>query len=280
MAQEYQIIADRDDKWLLRTKCCKCGKPAEVEEYKSIVETADILESVLKYAQCADCARAETLAQLEKERLEVEYERRRKMAETYNRRRQESRIDNYLLGYDNNDPRANPELFQWCGERQDQCQLLTGETGQCKTRILQHYALQQLKAGRTVFYSPVIDLLDELAALGKYPERTRAFIFQLYRFDILILEDFGKESLTESKKSRLWQILEKRSIRYIQEQNITSGRWLAYQRIDRRDGWQLWMTTNLNTDDIFIRFEALGNTKSGDPLNRRLLEMCAVWPEK
>lgn len=276
--ETYEIIADRGDKWLLKTRCCKCGNLAEVEEYKSIVESADILESILKYAQCANCARAEALAADEREKKEQEATRRRQLDESYNRRRLESRIDNYLLGYDNNDPRANPELYRWCGERQDQCQLLTGETGQCKTRILQTYALQQLKAGHTVFYSPVIDLLDELAAMGKYPEKCRAFIQQLYRVELLVLEDFGKEALTESKKSRLWQIIERRAIRYVQEQNIITGKWNPlYCRIDRRDGWKLWMSTNCGTDDIYIRFEAAGNTKSGDPLNRRLLEMCDIW---
>ena len=279
--EKYEIIADRGDKWLLRAKCHKCGKIAEGEEFKSIVENAEILDSILKYMQCAECTNTELLIEQEREKLAQEADKRRKMAETYNRRRQESRIDNYLLGYDNDDPRANPALFQWAGERQDQCQILTGETGQCKTRILQTYALQQLKAGHTVFYSPVIDLLDELAAMGKYPEKCRAFIQQLYRVELLVLEDFGKEALTESKKSRLWQIFERRATRYVQEQNIITGKWNPlYCRIDRRDGWKLWMSTNCGTDDIFIRFEAAGNTRSGDPLNRRLLEMCAVWPEK
>lgn len=265
----------------VQAKCIDCGENITIRMDKVAHETDILREALLNAAQCANCIAVENAADNQWESKQRVAEQEYLNKSTYAARRKASQLDFYRLAYEPQDPRANQKLFDWVGQRTDKCILLTGETGQCKSRIMQYYADQLLLEGKSVYYSPTADLLNKITDAFFHKKQGRQFLRELKEYDVLILDDFCKYIESQAKIMYLWQVFERRHVRFDQEQNLSSGKWnpLYWTEHDRKDGWQIWLATNCDANTMGEKFDRFKN-EAGDPIIRRIVEMCEIWPEK
>ena len=238
--------------------CYDC-KQAFLLEMEEADYHSDLRNTLLRYATCPACERRRMREYEEQEHRKQEARRRAECAAKYAEWSQASRLDIYALGYDPADSRANPELFRWVANHKHECLWIAGKTGLCKSRILQYYARQALYY-QSVQYWCTMDLLNHLAENAKNIDK---LLWQIYRTDLLILDDLGKENVSPAKMKYLFNILDRRYSGLDQYRRGFTGRIL---------GWQVWISTNDNGSGLM---NAMG--ADGAPVIRRLQEMCEVW---
>jgi|GEM_PF-5531929 len=258
--------------------CPKCGDHFFYRMTSEDAADEAWKRTLLKGVLCPKCLALDAKAEQEAKRKAEEAERQRKMDLTYEARREFSRIDEYYMGFDVNHPDANRTLFDWMGEHQQRSILLTDETGTGKTRIMQYYAMELLRT-KSVYYAGSADLCDRLAAMfSKKVELGERFLHQLYAVDLLIIDDLGKEGFTESRKARLWQLIDARYSATEQKKLREEGRYcpLWDKPQQTRRGWQLWISTNFDASELIQRLGQL----DGDPTVRRLIETMEQAPKK
>lgn len=242
---------------LCKFACVACGK----EVFREIEEDAvdymyDVYARILKCPACMEAADREAAERKERERRRMEAAANAELAE---RRLKASGLLKYELVYDPRDRRGNPELFSFVSTHRESSLWIAGRTGLCKSRILQYWGREHVKT-RSVQYWPTMDLLSYLSENSKNITRV---LEEIYRVDLLILDDLGTECVTEARMKYLFNIIDRRMTGFEQKRRGMIG---------RRLGWQLWISTNDNGRGLMRNMGSYA-----EPCIRRLQENCEVW---
>lgn len=157
----------------------------------------------------------------------------------------------YWDGYDPD--RGNNELKDWVKANATGSLLIQSrDSGKGKTWAVCHLATRIVrKYGKTVRYFEAIRMFREFSALlGQDMGAADRMVHELKRVDLLIIDDLGKEKLTDR------------------------GGELGFEVIDARliNGKPLWLTSNCGSGEIEEHFG-----ERGLYLARRLREMCRVY---
>lgn len=254
--------------------CIKCGRDYDAQSVGWM--SATMLERYK--AECATCpscsAAGAEKARAEQER-EQEREMRRKLMESYKDRIADSNLDTYRLDYDPDHPQANRELMTWMIKHEDQCVWLVGESGTGKTRVVQDCARTAAK-DRSVRFWPVADLAARLLETAKRPEST---LWDIYKADLLVLDDLGKENLTAARLAAIEAIVDHRYIGWDQARHAQGVDWPLFWLItlSRKHtlGGQLWITSQIGPEEMVERLSAI-NQADAAAIVRRLGEMCVL----
>ena len=256
--------------------CCNCGRLVPVPGYFESF-TPENLERAVRSLACPECERAVS-ARREQEKAALDRESeleetKRKLAERYADRIEESQLNTYALGYDPQHPKANRALMSWVTRNMNSCIWLTGDSGTCKTRTIQCAARKACR-DRTVRYWPALDLAARLTETAKHPESQ---LKDLYGADLLIIDDLGKEPLTAARLSSLAAIVDRRYIGWDQVRRLkgndhpTFGLGMASGRL----GGQIWITSQLEPAALAERLSAV-DQNDATAIVRRLAEMCVL----
>ncbi|MBN2643012.1 MAG: ATP-binding protein [Victivallales bacterium] len=254
------------------TDCSRCGGRMKLLLAEDIAEDELLREANCTFALCPLCealAEKERAAEAEKEhRLEEQH----KLNLTYKKRREQSRLDEVYLGWDDNHSGANRELKLWLESRwRDNSLLLVGSTGTCKSRLAQMFGYEFLRDCGSVYFGRATQLADEISGAFKgNPVKGLQLMKELYGYDLLIIDDFGQETLSDARISRLWDLIDMRYTQWNRERNIRSGKWNPLYG-QSNYGARLWITTN---DGALEMLERFGD--KGASLVRRLKDMCEI----
>ncbi len=256
------------------TKCVGCGDEFFMALAPGVANEPMLLEANRRVARCAVCRRKE---EAEDKKREEERQNRVKLAQleqNYEQRRRDSQLDKVCLGWDGDHPGANLELFRWMESRWRSADgiMMKDETGKGKSRILQHFGYEFLRTEGSVYYARATQLAEEIAAeFGRSAVKGEQFVKSLYRFDLLIIDDFGQEALTDSRIPRLWDLIDMRYTQTERRRNIRSGRHNPLYDRPTGYGARLWISTNSGALEMARRFG-----DRGDSLVRRLVETCEI----
>lgn len=242
---------------LCKFACVACGRDVfrEIEE-DAVDYMYDVYARILKCPACMVAADREAAERKERERRRREAAANAELAE---RRLKASGLLKYELVYDPGDRRANPELFSFVSMHRDSSLWIAGRTGLCKSRILQYWGREAVKT-RSVQYWPTMDLLAYLSENSKNITR---ILEEIYRVELLILDDLGTECVTEARMKYLFNIIDRRMTGLEQKRRGMIG---------RRFGGQLWISTNDNGRGLMRNMGSYA-----EPCIRRLQENCEVW---
>lgn len=134
---------------------------------------------------------------------------------------------------------------------------LIGRTGECKTRIMLELLRRYHFAGVKVRYINAVNFADDLAAsYGGDAGSAERWMKAIERAPILLIDDLGKEKLTERVESTYYRIVEFRK-----------GHKLP-----------LYFTGNMNGDDLIEKWQRNAQAQGfwsdrAEPIVRRLREM-------
>lgn len=256
----------------MQLQCVKCGRLYDDEAVSWMNER--ILEKYKADFACCPEHRAEAARQSKREaEAAEEIALKRKLNEQMSERIKDSQLETYELEYDPASPLANRALMSWMMSHIDTCVWLIGESGTCKTRVIQRAAYEAIK-DRTVRYWPVADLAARLLETAKRPEAT---LWDTYGADLLILDDLGKETLTAARIAAIEAIVDHRYIGWDQARRKQGGdepRFGLYAGGNKLGG-QLWITSQVEPEVIVERLSAV-NQADAVAIVRRLSEMCIV----
>lgn len=251
--------------------CTRCGTLFNAQNLDWMSD--DLLKRYAEDIVCGDCSKqAERSAAAKREQMEID-ERRRRLMDDYAQRIADSQLDTYAISYNDEFPSANRELMRWTMRHIDECVWIVGETGKCKTRVIQA-AAREAARDRTVRYWPVSDLAARLLETAKRPEAT---LWDCYRAGLLILDDLGKESLTAARVAAIEAIVDHRYMGWDQACNKqhtnspTFGLFTYTQTI----GGQIWITSQVEPEIVVQRLSAV-NQADAAAIVRRLSEMCVL----
>lgn len=254
--------------------CSHCGSIFEHAIPDFVVGTDSEL-FVRKHAVCEKCK--PIVDQESRERntqKDLEEERVRRL-EDRKRRLEESNLLKYELGFDAGHPNANRKLWSWMNTHLDYSVWIYGQTGRCKTRVIQDAAREAVK-DRSVRYWPTYDLAARLTETSKRPE---AQLFDIYDADLLILDDLGAANMTAARLTALTAIVDRRYIGWDQVRRIQhseTAQFNIHSLIRRRNlGGQLWITSQVPPDDLITELAAIDATDAA-ALVRRLADMCLI----
>lgn len=236
---------------------------------------ADALEANPQVCPAAECqARQKSKNEAAELELEEQEERKRRLNDT-KRRLDESGLLKYELGFDADHVNANRKLWSWMNMHTDFSVWIYGQTGRCKTRVIQDAAREAVK-DRSVRYWPTYDLAARLTETSKRPE---AQLFDIYDADLLILDDLGAANMTAARLTALTAIVDRRYIGWDQvrrRQHSETAQFNLYSLIRRRGlGGQLWITSQVPPDDLITELAAINATDAA-ALVRRLADMCII----
>ena len=254
--------------------CHRCGKLYS-HEIPDMFLGHQVEETLHNYGLCKEC---EPIAEREREEREqeqmVQDERMRRLDDT-KRRLDESNLLKYELGFDADHASANRKLWSWMNMHTDFSVWIYGQTGRCKTRVIQDAAREAVK-DRSVRYWPTYDLAARLTETSKRPE---AQLFDIYDADLLILDDLGAANMTAARLTALTAIVDRRYIGWDQvrrRQNSDTAQFNLFSLIRRRGlGGQLWITSQVPPDDLITELAAINATDAA-ALVRRLADMCVI----
>ena len=192
----------------------------------------------------------------------------------YADRLKDSQLDLYALGFDPANPAANNGLARWMFGHVDSCVWIIGESGKCKTRVIQAAAREACK-NRTVRYWPTLDLAARLTETAKHPE---AQLKDTYFTELLILDDLGKEPLTAARLASLAAIVDRRYIGWDQVRRKQGAEHPVFglgTHSDGKLGGQIWITSQVEPDAIAEKLSAV-DQNDATAIVRRLAEMCVL----
>jgi DNA replication protein DnaC len=163
------------------------------------------------------------------------------------------------LKYQDNDPqrkefkellrRCNFEdLTNWIG--------IVGPPGYCKTRVAAHAAKHHLNAGRSVEWTTAMEFQGKTIELFD-PEKSRVaeashYFRKLKRCDLLVFDDFGKNSWTENFQRKIYDVF---AYRYDMKKQIC---WTA------------------NTHPIYLLENKSLSAEFAQPLISRIIESSVI----
>lgn len=224
----------------MNTTCVKCGNGFEIESPTVAPEMAAILARLARNLVCDECDRAQ------KQRIDEKYKQESRDLIISRSRLAENMIDwNPELG--------NNELLDWVNANYASSLYICNPYGTCKTRAVMVAAYQNYALHPQMRFYRVSELIAEI--MGYYSEGVREvneFKESLYDLDLLILDDFGKEKITDRGGEALFDIIDNF---YISKRKI-------------------WITTNQANQETII--EHLGADR-GFAIIRRISEMCKQW---
>lgn len=251
---------------------CSCGRTYGMGVSSGIWNDEALRASIIAGACCPEC-----LARIKQDDRQHELqmdraERQVELDKSFGRRLSDSNLERYRMSYDPGHEGANPELFEFGMANIDRSLWIAGVTGLCKTRIAHHLGMELLKT-RTVLYWPSADLMNFLSSNAT---KIDALVQAIYSVDCLILDDVGKETVSDSKMKTLFNLVDRRYNAWDQLRLLNSGKlnplWLP-RRKERSLGAQLIITTQDDGSGILRNMDE----KDGPAFIRRLQEMCAVW---
>ena len=257
--------------------CCNCGAPVLEPAYFETFTP----ENKERFAQRVACDRCTPIVEAKREAEREEEERKadlrelqRKLDERYAERIRDSQLDLYELEFDPANPAANNGLARWMFGHVDSCVWIIGESGKCKTRVIQAAAREACK-NRTVRYWPVLDLAARLTETAKHPE---AQLKDTYFAELLILDDLGKEPLTAARLASLAAIVDRRYIGWDQVRRKQGAEHPVFglgAHSDGKLGGQIWITSQVEPDAIAEKLSAV-DQNDATAIVRRLAEMCVL----
>lgn len=101
--------------------------------------------------------------------------------------------------------------------------LFLGDVGRGKTHLSLAVANEVLDNGRSVIYRRMNDLLEEIRRC-KYDSRDEDFLRRIYDCDLLVIDDFGADGVTDFAKTQM-RIL-------IEERNLNDKPWIISTNLD------------------------------------------------
>lgn len=101
--------------------------------------------------------------------------------------------------------------------------LFTGDVGRGKTHLSLAVANEVLDSGKKVIYKRMNDLLEEIRT-DKYDKHDDAAMDKFFACDLLVIDDFGADSISEFVKSQMRILLE--------ERNINEKPWIISTNLD------------------------------------------------
>lgn len=250
---------------------CACGRRYGMGVSSGIWNDEALRSALVSMACCDECS-----ARIDREAEELDRKREiawrmAEMDKGYSRRLADSNLERYQMSYDPLHPDANAELFEFVRQNIDRSLWIAGRTGLCKTRIIHLFAAEALKS-RSVLYWPSNDLMNYLST---HSLKIDTIIQPILTADLLILDDVGKETVSEAKMSYLFNLVDRRYNAWDQIKKINNGSLnpLWIKRKERSLGAQIWITTNDDGSAVKARMGEV----DGPCFIRRLQEMCAVW---
>lgn len=157
-----------------------------------------------------------------------------------------------MRDYDRN--LGNTELLEWVVKHKNDSMFLIGASGCGKTRALVEVGISEVKLGKSVIFYQSAELVRMMSSLFKedVSEANRMF-GRIRDCSVLIIDDFGREKLTERGEETLFSIIDSRY----------------------SDGSRLWISSNYDIGTVCGRL-----VNHGKPVERRLTEVCSVWHGK
>lgn len=253
--------------------CPICGRTHTCEAWSE--NAKEFLEAHPQVCQSPDCQAKQSEKRQEEARIAAAEEAKKRAEEGLARRLEESGIDRYELGFDPNRREANTALATWWIRNLDRSAWVFGPTGSGKTRTMQNAARMAVR-DRSIRYWPAFDLAARLTETSKHPE---AQLMDIYRADLLILDDLGVANITASRLAALVAIVDRRyagwdQVRRAQGSEQPTFGWTSYGR-RRVFGGQVWITSQASPDELIARLAAV-DANDASALVRRLADMCVV----
>ena len=227
--------------------CFKCGQLAKVKYERDPDMPESLWEVHIERVLCEGCKAKEA----EKVRARQEEEDRRKLDESFSR----SGLPVEWLNYDKK--MGNLPLLNFIREHDDTSLFISEKTGTGKTRAVVYAAWQKLQENSIeIRFWRTTDMLRKISVFTTQSQMGEAerFINEMGQVDLLILDDLGKEKLTESRGEWLYDIIDKRYVKNV----------------------PVWITSNMGSTALINR---MGYDR-GEAMIRRLREMCFVWNSK
>lgn len=227
---------------IYNSKCPECYKAMSFIFHESDdIQLDNLLLSIQKDTLCESCGGKKELDYATKiqedERIKSNF-----------KKRQELKNSGISANYHHwDEKKGNTELMNFILNNKSESLFIHGDYGINKSRCVSAVGVQEIENGKTVRYYRTIDLLDTFSLL--YFENLRSvekLKQELYNIDLLILDDFGKEKLTNRTSSVLYAIID---YRYMHNRPI-------------------WITTNLSGSQLEHK---LGEDY-GQAIRRRLKE--------
>lgn len=263
---------------------CKCANPdcrntVVISMSQSEQETEYLRTALLNGTLCELCSIKEEKFFTQKEHDLRETKKLLEAEQSYKIRLKKSMLEHYHLSYDPQHPGANQRLFDWMEKCKDGSVVIPDSSGECKSRILMHYAYKKLREGLSVLYFPCPDLLDKIGTAFRTETKGEMFFDWIMSFELLIIDEILRDAGSAKGIQRLWQIIDRRYTMTDQKNNIQSGKWspMYIKGKDRRHGWQLWIAGNGSSQEIEHRF-SIGQKAGGRAVTRRLNEIGKIWP--
>ena len=228
---------------LYNANCRECGKAGTFENEMG----EEYLETLKEWYTCPEC--------VQKKNEEAEAKRKAERMQRYLKTREErferSGIPVELLEYDKS--KGNPELLNFVTQKSIFSLFLAGPTGMGKTRAMAFAAWKLLhESDSEIRYSRVSQELREISILyGKKVFLADKRIRELSSVGLWILDDLGKEALTERTAEILYEIIDARYMKNL----------------------KTWVTSNMGAEQLIQR---LGIDR-GRAIVRRLKEMCIQY---
>ena len=217
--------------------CSICGKDVllDMTSYNELdADWQKKLGGILKRVSCEDCCASD------------KRERRKRMAR---HRLGKTGIPEPFIKWDRT--LGNNPMIEWVWKNRKKSMFITDDYGAGKTRAVCATGAVESQDQWVLFFRTV-DLLKTISGLyGSSMVDCRQFIETLKRCDILILDDFGKEKLTDRAGESVFDVIDSR---YTHSKPV-------------------WITTNLNGQEMITK---LGEDR-GKAVVRRLSEMCEQW---
>lgn len=267
------MFIDEDGTIYAELTCPICGRM-----YSQDVMTESMAHALEDHPQVCPAAECQENQRRKNEAAELEAEAREEQnrrLDDARRRLDESGLLRYELGFDADHASANRKLWSWMYMHLDFSVWIYGQTGRCKTRVIQDAAREAVKS-RSVRYWPVYDLAARLTETSKRPE---AQLFDIYDADLLILDDLGAANMTAARLTALTAIVDRRYIGWDQvrrRQHSDTAQFNLFSLIRRRGlGGQLWITSQVPPDDLIAELAAINATDAA-ALVRRLADMCVI----
>ena len=224
--------------YMVEVITCKCGVVFEVDIPQDVTpDTLKIWREMVQAGSCDDCVN----------RIKQENEIRDKapLIRETTAQALES-IPTAFREYDKN--KGNSKLIEWLRGNYQQSLYIAGDYRIGKTRAVCYAGLNLAKRGQRVLFLPSQDFARNVSR--QWQDNATDPIFSTYKYDLVILDDLGKEKPTERTAEALQALIDSRY----------------------RDNKRIWITSNYKLSIISTRFGDVGKAMSA-----RLLDICLSW---
>lgn len=217
--------------------CPTCGKEVKLSaECVHLMQSMGALKKMV--LNCDECAEKVEAQNAERER-ELYFEGLRR----------ECKIP--VSRMDWNSAKGNQQLYYFVLGNKKKSLFISDQYGSGKTWAVCAVGWREKLADIDVLFYVTADLTSELSALySEYYSAAESLVKELKECDLLILDDFGKERLTDRSGEAIFRVLDARY----------------------RDERATWITTNLSLDELAVKME-----ERGGALKRRIKEEYESW---